>query len=154
MRKQTRRCWPVRNGTASCVSSLGYVTDSGNNVGVSGTPTNIAAHAFRDLRVGQNRRGRNVRRRITRPARLVFSQQRHRRANLTGRAISALQSVMAHKRRLHWVEIAAFFQTLDGCDLIAGMHHSERQAAVDTLSIDDDRASAALALVAALLRTG
>ena len=34
------------------------------------------------------------------------------------------------------------------------MHHSERQAAVDTLSIDDHRASATLPLVTTLLRTG
>jgi hypothetical protein len=61
---------------------------------------------------------------------------------------------MAHKCRLHWVEIAVFFQTLDGRDLIAGMHHGKRQAAVDPLSIDDYRASAALPLVAALLRAG
>src|SRR5258707_7429053 len=154
MRKQTRRYWPVRSGTASCASSLGHLTDGGNNVGVSGAPADIAAHALRDLRVGQTRCGRDVRRRIARPARLVFSQQRDRRANLTGGAISALQSIMVHKCRLHWVEIAVFFQTLDGRDFIAGMHHSERQAAIDTLSIDDHRASAALALVAALLRTG
>jgi hypothetical protein len=34
------------------------------------------------------------------------------------------------------------------------MHHGERQAAVDALSVDDHRAGAALSLVAALLRTG
>ena len=61
---------------------------------------------------------------------------------------------MAYKCRLHWMEFAVFFQTLDGRDLIAGMHHSERQAAVDTLSVDDHRASAALPLVTTLLRTG
>src|ERR1700675_4891370 len=116
MRKQTPRWRPVRSGTASCAPPLGRVTDGGNNVGVSGTPADIAAHALRDLRVGQNRRGRDVRRRIARPARVVFSQQRDRRANLAGGAISALQSIMAHKSRLHWMEIAVFFQTLDGCD--------------------------------------
>ena len=52
------------------------------------------------------------------------------------------------------MEIAAFFQTLDGRDFVARMHYGERQAAVDALSIDDHRAGAALALVAALLRPG
>src|SRR5207247_7828488 len=106
------------------------------------------------LSVGQNRRGRDVRGRIAWPARLVFSQHRDSGANLTGSAIAALQSIMAHKRGLHRVEIAVFFQTLDGRDLVARMHRGERQAAVDALSIDDHRAGAALSLVAALLRTG
>ena len=61
---------------------------------------------------------------------------------------------MTHKCGLHWMEIAVFFKTLDGRDLIARMHHGERQAAVDALSVDDDGAGAALSLVAALLRTG
>src|SRR6476620_8008711 len=154
MHKRTRGCRPVRSGTASSAASLGYVTDGGNNVGISGAPADIAAHTLRDLRIGQNRRGRDVRRRIAWPARLVFSQQRDRRANLAGGAIPALQSIMAHECGLHWVKIAAFFQALDGRYLVARMHHGERQAAVDALSIDDHRAGAALPLVATLLRTG
>src|SRR5713101_102312 len=154
MRKLTRCCRPVRSGTASSAASLGHLTDGGNNVGISGAPADIAAHTLRNLRIGQSWRGRDVRRRIAWPARLVFSQQRDRRANLTGGAIPALQSIMAHKCGLHWVEIAIFFQTLDGRDLVARMHHGERQAAVDALSIDDHGAGAALSLVAALLGTG
>ena len=34
------------------------------------------------------------------------------------------------------------------------MHHRQRQTAIDALAIDDDRADAALSLVAALLRAG
>src|SRR3984893_1515314 len=154
MRKQTRSYLPVRSGTTSSAASLGDVTDGGNNVWISGAPADIAAHTLRDLRVGQSWRGRDVRRRIAWPARLVFSQQRDRRANLTGGAIPALQTIMAYKCRLHWVEIAIFFQTLDGRDLVARMHYGERQAAVDALSIDDHGAGAALSLVAALLGTG
>src|SRR5205823_14538441 len=45
-------------------------------------------------------------------------------------------------------------QPLDGGDLRAIMHHRECQTAVDALSVDDDRAGAALSLVAALLRAG
>src|SRR5271155_3207262 len=106
MRKQTRGCQPVRSGTASCAASLGHLTDGGNNVWISGAPADIAAHTLRDLRIGQNRRGCDIRRRIAWPARLVFSQQRDRRANLTGGAIPALQSIMMHKCDLHWVQIA------------------------------------------------
>jgi len=154
MRKRTRRCQPVRSGTASCPASLGYVTDGGNDVGIRRAPADIAAHSFRDFRIGESWRRRDVRRRVAWPARLVFRQQRNRRANLTGGAISALKSVVAHKCGLHRVEIAIFFQTLDGHDLVARMHHGKRQAAVDALSIDDHGAGAALALVAAFLRAG
>ena len=59
-----------------------------------------------------------------------------------------------HECGLHGMQIAVLCQTLDGGDLVAGMHHRERQAAVDALSVDDHRAGAALSLVAALLRTG
>ena len=65
-----------------------------------------------------------------------------------------MQSIMAHKCGLHRVEIAVFFQTLDGSDLVVRMHHGERQAAVDALSIDDRRAGAALAVIAAFLAAG
>jgi hypothetical protein len=88
------------------------------------------------------------------PACLVFSQQRHRRANLTRGAIPALHSIMANKCGLHWVQDAVFFQALYGHDLIARMHHGERQAAVDALSTDYHRAGAALSLLTTLLRTG
>jgi hypothetical protein len=41
---------------------------------------------------------------------LVLRQQRDRRANLTRGAISALRSIMAHKRSLHWMEITVIFK--------------------------------------------
>ena len=44
-----------------------------------------------------------------------------------------------------------FGQALDGRDLGTIMHHRKREAAVDALPVDDDRAGAALPLVAALL---
>jgi hypothetical protein len=61
---------------------------------------------------------------------------------------------MAHKCGLHWMQVAVFLQSLDGRYLIAGVHHSERQAAVDALSIDNHRTGTALPLVTPLLRTG
>src|SRR5271165_2734836 len=131
MRRRMRRRSLVHSGTVSCAASLGHLTDGGNDVGISGAPANIAAHTLRDLSVGQSRDGRDVRRRIAWPARLVLRQQRDGGANLTGSAITALQSVMADKCGLHRAEIAIFFQTLDGPDLVARMHHGERQATVD-----------------------
>src|SRR3984893_4604807 len=154
MRRRMRRRWLVHSETGSWAASLRHLADGGNDVWVSGAPADIAAHALRDLRIGQSWRCRDVSRRITWPACLVLGQHRDRRANLTRGAIAALQSVMAHKCGLHRVEIAVFFQTLDGRDLVARMHHGKRQAAVDALSIDDHRTGAALSLVAALLRAG
>jgi len=45
-------------------------------------------------------------------------------------------------------------QPFDGRDVVAVMHHGKRQAAVDSLPVDDDGTGAALPLIAALLRTG
>src|SRR5947209_12787606 len=122
MRRRMRRRWLVHSGTVSCEASLGHLTDGGNDVGISGAPADIAAHALRDLSVGQSWRGRDISRRIAWPARLMLRQQRDRGANLTGSAVAALQSIMAHKCSLHRVEITVFFQTLDGRDLVARMH--------------------------------
>src|SRR5215813_6761932 len=88
----------------------------------------------------------------TAPACLVFGEERDGRANLAGRAVPALESIMAHESGLHGMQRALLCQTFDGGDLVAVMHHRECQAAIDALSIDDDRAGAALSLVAALIR--
>src|SRR5436305_11056646 len=89
---------------------------------------------------------------VTGPAFSVFGKERDGGADLAGRAVPALESIMAYERGLHRVQNALFGQTLDGGDLVAIMHHRECQTAVDALSVDDDRAGAALSLVAALLR--
>src|ERR1700730_12435235 len=154
MRRRMRRRWLVHSETGSWAASLGHLTVGGNNVRVSGAPADIAAHTLRDLRIGQSRRCRDVSRRIAWPACLVLGQHRDRRANLTGGAIAALQSIMAHKCSLHRMEIAIFFQTLDGRDVVVRLHNGKRQAAVYALPVDDPRAGAALSLVVALLRAG
>jgi hypothetical protein len=84
----------------------------------------------------------------------MLGQDGNGRANLAGRAIPALESVMAHEGGLHRMEVVAFRQAFDGGDVIAGVHHRQRQAAVDALAVDDDRARAALPLVASLLGAG
>src|SRR5215470_15556560 len=154
MRRRRRRPSPGRSGTASLRVPLGHFADGGNDVGVSGAPADVAAHPFGDFGMGQGRRGRDLRRRIAGPAGPLFGEERDGGADLAGRAVPALEPVMAHESGLHRMESALFGQALDGGDLVAIMHYRERQTAIDALSIDDDRAGAALSLVAALLRTG
>src|SRR5262249_13108071 len=154
MRRRRRSRPPVRSGTASLTVPLGHFADGCNDVGVSGAPADVAAHALGDFGMGQGRRGRDIRCRIAGPPRLVFGKERDGGADLAGRAVPALEPIMAHERGLHRMESALFGQALDGGDLVAIMHYRERQTAIDALSIDDDRAGAALSLVAALLRSG
>jgi len=49
---------------------------------------------------------------------------------------------------------AIFGQAFDRCDLRAVLHDRERQAGIDPATIDQNRAGAALTVVATLLRSG
>src|SRR5437870_5289363 len=71
-----------------------------------------------------------------------------------GSAADAQADAMSLARRRQRIQHPLLCQTLDGGDLVAVMHHRERQTAIDTLSVDDDRAGAALSLIAAFLRAG
>jgi hypothetical protein len=62
-----------------------------------------------------------------------------------------LQSVTAHKCGLHGVKAVVIRQAFNGGDLIAGMHHRKREAAIDALPVDNHCAGAALPLIASLL---
>src|SRR5258705_13726640 len=60
---------------------------------------------------------------------------------------------MLDKGRLQWMQIVALGKTLDGRDGLSVMHHRKRQTGVDAASFNQHRASAALAVIAPLLRT-
>src|SRR5262245_5707431 len=154
MRRRTRSRSPGRSGTASLTIPLGHVADGCDDVGISGAPADVAAHPLGDFGIGQGRRGRDIRRDVAWPACPVLGEHGHGGADLAGRAISALQSIMAHESGLHWMQSIFTGEALDRGDLGSIMHYRERQAAVDALPVDDDRAGAALSLVAALLRAG
>ena len=68
-----------------------------------------------------------------------------------GRAVAALEAVMLDEGGLHRMQVLRRAQPLDGGDLVALVHHRERQAGVDPPAVDDDRAGAALAVIAAFL---
>ena len=85
---------------------------------------------------------------------MALAEQRHGRNDLAGRAVAALEAVVLEERRLHRVQLVAFGQPFDRGDLAALVHHGERQAGVDAPAVDQHRAGAALAVVAALLGAG
>src|SRR6267142_1922170 len=154
MRRRTRYRSPDCSGTVSLAIPFGDFADGGDDVGVSGAAANIAAHAFGDFGIGEGRHGGDIHRRPAWPARLVLGDECDSRADLAGRAVPALESVMTDERGLHRMERAVLCQAFDGGDLVAVMHHRERQAALDALAVHEDGAGAALSLVAALLRAG
>ena len=55
---------------------------------------------------------------------------------------------------LHWMQAVAARHAFDGQDVRALVTDRQRQAGIDAPSIDDDRAGAALAAIAALLGSG
>ena len=91
---------------------------------------------------------------MARDAGLDLVEHRHGRADLPGRAVAALIAVMLDEGGLHRVQVVGRAQPLDGGDAVALVHHRERQAGIDPPPVDDHRAGAALAVIAALLGAG
>ena len=73
---------------------------------------------------------------------------------LSGRAIAALECIMSDERLLQRMQRAVLGQPFHGGDGTPLGHQRERQAAVDAPAVDQDRARAALAVVAAFLVPG
>ena len=76
------------------------------------------------------------------------------RADLARRAVAALETVVSDEGGLHGVELVARGQALDRGDPAAFDARGEREAGQHAAPIDEHRAGAALALIAALLRAG
>jgi hypothetical protein len=60
---------------------------------------------------------------------------------------------MMNECLLKWMKVSDLTQSLDGRDFIVLMHDGQRQAAVHSTAIDEDRAGATLPMVAPFLRT-
>jgi predicted short-subunit dehydrogenase-like oxidoreductase (DUF2520 family) len=60
---------------------------------------------------------------------------------------------MFDEGRLKRMQITACCEPLDRGDGLTVVHHRKRQAGVDAASLDQNRAGAALAVIATLLRT-
>jgi hypothetical protein len=84
-------------------------------------------------------------------ARVTFLKQADCAHDLAGRAEAALQAIVSQKGLLHRVKSMALGYTFNRQDMGAIVTDRQRKARIDSPSVDDDRAGAALAAVAALL---
>src|SRR5262245_27478777 len=87
---------------------------------------------------------------MARHARLRFLQHGDRRADLSWSAVAALEPVMLDEDRLERMQRVGRADALDGHDLVAVVHHREREARVYASSIQQHGASTALAVIATL----
>src|SRR6476469_2188381 len=90
--------------------------DGGDDVGVGAAAADVAAHPGADLFVA---------------LRVPFAEQRHGRADLSRRAVAALEAVVADERGLYRVKVLAVREPFDGDDLLPAVHHGEGEAGVD-----------------------
>ncbi len=85
---------------------------------------------------------------------MAFVYARDRGHDLTGRAVAALESVFVDERLLHGVQAIALCETLHRRNLQSLGANSEGEARQVPLTVNVDRACAALTLIAALFRSG
>ena len=74
------------------------------------------------------------------------------REDLPRRAVAALKAIAVQEGGLHRVQLVAGGEAFNGDDVLALARRRQRQTGQDTLAVDDDRARAARALIAPLLR--
>src|SRR6516225_5724228 len=85
---------------------------------------------------------------------LALLNQPDRAHDLARGAEPALQAVMGDKRLLHRVQPPFSREPFDRKDVRSVIAEGEREARIDTAAVDDNRARAALAAVAAFLGAG
>src|SRR5713226_3361121 len=88
------------------------------------------------------------------PASLDLVQHADRRADLSRRTVAALECVVRNERLLEGMQGFAIYEPLNGDDLGVLMRDGEREATVDTPTIEQDGTGTALPVVTALLGTG
>ncbi len=84
----------------------------------------------------------------------MLVQQTYGRHDLPRRAVAALERIPVDKRLLHRMQPAILGNPLDRGDGPAACHHRQHQAGIDPLALQQHRAGAALAEVAATLGAG
>src|ERR1700722_13255721 len=113
----------------------------------------IAAHPLPQLIVTERYHLRlEIRSDVTRHAVAKLGRHADRRADLTGRAIAALESVVFDERLLQGMQRAGSAEALDRGDLAALILNGQSEAGIDALAINQNGASAAGPLIAPLLR--
>src|ERR1700722_920687 len=113
----------------------------------------IAAHPLAQFVVTERSRLRlEVRSDVTRHALAKLGRHADRRADLTGRAIAALEPVVFDERLLQRMKRARSAEPLDRGDLAAFILHGQSKTGIDPLAVDKDRAGPARPLITPLLR--
>ena len=115
------------------------LSNGGNDIGVRGTPAEVATHILADVRgvVG-----------------VAFFHTCHSRRDLAGGAITALKSVIFDEGLLHWMKLAIARKPFDGRNRAALRCDCQCQARENAPSINLNRASTTLAMIAAFFRPG
>ena len=145
---------PARRAASSRVLSEG-LGDRVDDAVVRAAAAEVAAHPLAQLVAAERDvLGGEVVGDVARHAARQLRRHGDRRADLPRRAVAALEAVMLDERLLQRVQAVAVRQALDRGDLAALVLHRQRQAGVDALAVDQHRAGAAGALVAALLGAG
>src|SRR5438132_13888843 len=133
----------------------GGVAHRGDDVDIGAAAANVSGYALADLLVGQRRRSLHVEvgGHGAGNAALRFLEEGDARQDLAGRAVSALERVALEERRLDGTQ-ARFREPLDAHDTCSLEGRGEGEAGIDAPAVDEDRAGAALAAIAALLGSG
>src|SRR5258706_1713773 len=118
---------------------LGCALDGLDDVHVARTPAEVAFEAPANLVLGRV---------------WILFEKVGRGHDESGRAVAALQSVLVPEGLLDRVELITFGHAFDGREAAAVCLDGEHRAALDRLAVDVDRARAALAGVAADVRSG
>jgi hypothetical protein len=114
------------------------VLDGIDDIGIGAAATDIAAHVFTNFLAAYG---------------FAFIKQTLGGTDLPGRAVAALETIMANESLLQWMKPAiGFGHSFDRGDIRTIQTDGKFQATIDTPAIDENRAGTALAVIAAFLR--
>src|SRR5215475_178229 len=132
---------------------LKRLADSFDDADIRTAATQVTAHALFDFHLGKlDVGGGDIVRHGAWHALFVFLHHANGRADVTGRAIAALETVIFDKGGLQRVQLIGSGDPLNSRNLSALILHGERETRVDTLAVHQHGARPARALIAALLR--
>src|SRR5438445_6555004 len=125
-------CSPLKSN--GCTARLLHCLDNSH---VATATTDVAAHPLADVFIRSG---------------VSFPKQCRGRADLAGRAVTALETIVPDERRLDGKQPSIAGETFHCHNFLAGVHRSERETGIDPPAVDENRASAARSLIASLFR--
>src|SRR5690349_9083084 len=103
-----------------------------NDVRISSAAADVATHVLANIVVA---------------AGVTFLHATHCRHDLSRGAITALERILLDKGLLHWMQLIAFCESLDGEDLLSLRRKRQRQTGHHPTTINQDGAGTALTVV-------